>query len=164
MERYTVEVDKQYLQFCSSHFILFKGRREPLHGHNFHCGVTLEGELTGDGYVLDFGDIKQAARQACDAIDHRVLLPGQSAEISVRREGTRVQTRYRGDLLFDLPATDVCVLPLANATTEQLARYLAGEIETLLPAAARRSLRRIAVMVEETPGQRARYEREIRAA
>ena len=151
------------MQFCSAHFILHKGRREALHGHNFHCTVVLEGDLTADLYVIDFSDAKAAARQACDAIDHRVLLPGDSTAIQVAVEGRRVSVSHGADLLYVLPVADVCILPLANITTEQLARYLSHEIAGLLPPEARRSLRSIEVQVEETPGQRATYHRHLDA-
>lgn len=163
LERYSVIVDKQYLQFCSAHFILYKGRREPLHGHNFHCTVILEGDLTADLYVIDFADAKAAARRACDAIDHRVLLPGSSTVIRVVVQGRYVTVSQDQDLLFILPNADVCVLPIANVTTEEIARYLSHEIAGLLPPEAQRSLRSIEVQIEETPGQRATYRRQLNA-
>ena len=162
VERYRVAVDKQYLQFCSAHFITFKGRREPLHGHNYHCSVVLEGELAPDGYVIDFGDVKQAARQACDGLDHLTLLPGESPLVVVEKDGTDVRVTYGADR-FVLPAQDVRVLPLPNTTSEHLARFIASELLRLLPEGARASLRAIEVGVEEAPGQRAWYRRDLPA-
>jgi len=164
LERYSVIVEKQDLQFCSAHFILHKGGREPLHGHNFHVTVILEGDLTTDHYVIDFGDVKAAARRACAALDHRVLLPGRSDDIHLVAAGQRISVLHGADLLFVLPVGDVCILPLANVTTEQLARYLSNEIVDLLPAEAQQSLQVIEVHVEETPGQRATYRRRLRPA
>lgn len=162
LERYSVIVDKQYLQFCSAHFIHFKGQREALHGHNFHCSVMLEGDLTADHYVIDFADAKAAARRACEAIDHRVLLPGAGNEVQVELSGNLVSVSCYGEPLFVLPAVDVCILPLANVTAELLAHYLTGEIINFLPEEGRRSLHEITVEVEETPGQRAAYRRVLR--
>ena len=164
LDRYSVIVEKQDLQFCSAHFILHKGGREMLHGHNFHCAVILEGDLTTDHYVIDFGDIKAAARQACAALDHRVLLPGTSADIHLVVAEERISVLYGADLLFVFPVGDVRILPLANVTAEQLARYLSGEIVGLLPTAAQQSLQVIEVHVVETPGQRATYRRLLRPA
>jgi 6-pyruvoyl-tetrahydropterin synthase len=163
LERYSVVIDKQYLQFCSAHFILYKGGRESLHGHNFHCTVILEGDLTADLYVIDFADAKAAARQACDALDHRVLLPGSSSVVRVATQGEQVTVSQGQDLLFTLPGADVCILPLANVTTEQLAHYLSQEIARHLAPEALQSLRSIEVQVEETPGQRATYRRHLNA-
>ena len=164
LERYSVIVEKQDLQFCSAHFTLQKGGREPLHGHNFHVTVILEGDLTTEHYVIDFGDVKAAARRACAALDHRVLLPGRSDALHLVTAEQRLSVFYGDDLLLVLPLSDVCILPLANVTTEQLARHLSGEIIALLPAKAQQSLHTIEVHVEETPGQRATYRRELRSA
>jgi 6-pyruvoyltetrahydropterin/6-carboxytetrahydropterin synthase len=162
LEGYRVVVDKQYLQFCSAHFITFKGAREPLHGHNYHCSVAIEGDLAPDGYVLDFGDVKAAARRACAALDHLVLLPGESRELQVDRQGAAVQVRYREER-FLFPAADVAVLPLTNTTSEYLARYLAEQILRALPQGELAHLRAIEVGVEEAPGQRAWYRRDLGA-
>ena len=155
-------LEKQDLQFCSAHFILHKGGREALHGHNFHVSVILEGDVTTDHYVIDYGDVKAAARRDCAALDHRVLLPGSSDDIHLVAAEQRISVLHGDDLLFILPVSDVCILPLANVTTEQLARYLSGEIGDLLPLDAQPSLHAIEVHVEETPGQRATYRRELR--
>ena len=157
-------VEKQDLQFCSAHFIVHKGRREALHGHNFHVSVILEGDVTTDHYVIDYGDVKAAARRACAALDHRVLLPGSSDDIHLVAAEQRLSVLQGDDLLFVLPSSDVCILPLANVTTEQLARYLSGAIGDLLPEEAQQSLHAIEVHVEETPGQRATYRRRLRPA
>jgi len=80
------------------------------------------------------------------------------------QRGNASPVLHGADLLFVLPVGDVCILPLANVTTEQLARYLSNEIVDLLPAEAQRSLHAIEVHVEETPGQRATYRRRLRPA
>lgn len=162
MEQYAVVIEKQDLQFCSAHFIVHKGTREPLHGHNFHVTVMLEGPLTSDYYVIDFGDVKAAARRVCAALDHRVLLPGKRDDIHLVAAEQRLSVLHAGDLLFVFPVDDVCILPLANVTTEQLARYLCGEIVGQLPLEAQELLQVIHLTVEETPGQSATYRRQLR--
>ena len=63
---YQVHVFKDYLKFSAAHFIAYKGFREPLHGHNYQVSVRVEGSLGADGYVLDFGVVKQAAKRICE--------------------------------------------------------------------------------------------------
>ncbi len=138
------------------------GTREPLHGHNYHCSVIVEGNLLPDGFVVDFGDLKRAARAACDALDHLVLLPGQSQEVSVEQTGSAVRVCYREDR-FEFPAADVCVLPIPNTSSEHLARYLSTDILRRLPGEIAKGLRSIRVGVEEAPGQRAYVRRELTA-
>ena len=68
---FTVEVDSVDFKFSSSHFVAFQGFRERLHGHNYTVKVRLEGGngLNADGYVLDFGDVKKAVKDACKAFN-----------------------------------------------------------------------------------------------
>ena len=51
-----IEVAKDYFNFASAHFLIFaKGRREPLHGHNYQVSVAMEGELDrGRGIGLHY--------------------------------------------------------------------------------------------------------------
>jgi len=66
---YRVQVFKDYLKFSAAHFIAYKGFREPLHGHNYQVSVRVDGGLGADGYVLDFGLVKQAVKRVCDRLD-----------------------------------------------------------------------------------------------
>ena len=162
-EHYRIVVDKQYLEFASAHFVTMKGTREPLHGHNYHCGVVVEGDLTDDGYVLDFSDVKRAARDACRLLDHLVLLPEHHPELRVERREGQVWVDYRQDH-FEFPAADVLLLPVANTTAELLAQYLAGEIAKRLPAEKSERVLIIEVMVEEAPSQAAWFRTELNDA
>ena len=50
-----------------------------LHGHSFQVRIHVRGETgTESGWVIDFGDIKQAFAPLHDALDHRYLndIPG----------------------------------------------------------------------------------------
>jgi 6-pyruvoyltetrahydropterin/6-carboxytetrahydropterin synthase len=67
---YRVSVTKDYLVFAAAHFITFAGHRcEPLHGHNYRVGVSLEGALDEESwYVVDFSVLKAILRRECDAM------------------------------------------------------------------------------------------------
>lgn len=42
-------------EFCAAHAIVIDGRREPVHGHNWHVTVGLAGEtLDSNGLLCDF--------------------------------------------------------------------------------------------------------------
>ena len=49
-----------------------------LHGHSYKVRVYVAGELDRNGFVVDFGDIKKAARPVFDQLDHNFLnqIPG----------------------------------------------------------------------------------------
>lgn len=45
-----------------------------LHGHSFRFDVIVEGEVDpSKGYLIDYGDIKQAAEPIVKRLDHRYL-------------------------------------------------------------------------------------------
>ncbi len=61
--------------FAAAHNLLnFKGKCEELHGHNWKIEVTVTGEdLETNGLLIDFQDIKQAAKAVLDRLDHTYL-------------------------------------------------------------------------------------------
>ncbi len=69
LQRYSVVVSKDYLKFSAAHFIAYKGFREPLHGHNYQVSVAISGVVGPDGYVLDFGIVKQLTKEVCAELD-----------------------------------------------------------------------------------------------
>jgi 6-pyruvoyltetrahydropterin/6-carboxytetrahydropterin synthase len=52
----------------------YKGKCEHLHGHNYKVHVSARSESTGQGgMVIDFGDLKHAARPILEKLDHSFL-------------------------------------------------------------------------------------------
>jgi 6-pyruvoyltetrahydropterin/6-carboxytetrahydropterin synthase len=127
-ERYTVRVSKDYLVFCSGHFISYEGDKcERLHGHNYRAAVEVEGELDVNRYVFDFIALKRRTRALTDELDHRMLLPTLNPLIRVEERGRGVHVSYR-DREWLFPRDDCVLLPVENTTAELLARYLAGRL------------------------------------
>lgn len=151
---YRIEVHKDYLGFAAAHFITFKGKCERLHGHNYQVWIEIEGELTDEGYVFDFTELKQLAKELCDALDHRVLLATENPRIAVRRDGQSIIASYESQV-YQFPAGDVALLPISNTTAELLATYLAGQLVQRLRDVPQHALSAISVWVAEGPGQRA---------
>src|SRR5207237_7402369 len=81
-----------------AHFITFPGHRcEKLHGHNYRTRVVVEGGLDPEAhYVLDFSMLKDLMKRLTDEIDHKVLLPLESAKIHVSEEGDTVRVAVAG--------------------------------------------------------------------
>ena len=157
-ETYTVRVTKDYLVFCSGHFISYEGDKcERLHGHNYRTAVEIEGELDENRYVFDFIALKNRTKAITDELDHRMLLATRNPHIVVEERSNGIHVRYRNrEWLF--PREDCVLLPIENTTAELLARYIAGRLVEDLhthhgycPAVLR-------VEVEETIGQSATVE------
>src|SRR5947209_4324296 len=133
-ERYTVRVSKDYLVFCSGHFISYEGDRcERLHGHNYRASAEIEGDLDENRYVFDFIALKNTLRAITDELDHRMMLATANPHIRVEETGKSVHVRYRErEWLF--PREDCVLLPIENTTAELIARYIG---QRLLEAIAR---------------------------
>jgi 6-pyruvoyl-tetrahydropterin synthase len=155
-QSFRVYVTKDYLKFSAAHFIAYKGFRETLHGHNYRVTVDVEGELSGQGYVLDFGIVKRVARRVCNRLDDKVLIPAQSDCLQIHEEAGQISVRYEDDE-FRFPAKDVALVPIAHSSAEELARYLAVEIRQELVGEGVPPISAMEVGVEETTGQAAYY-------
>ena len=151
------------LRFAAAHMATLGDDLEPLHGHNYAVRCRVDGDLTGDHWVIDFGVLKRVLREACEALDHRFLLQTRSPLIDATLEGTPeggAWTVRFGAREYRFPASDVAALPIANTTAELLAEWLAGRVEESLRAGAHTNITRIAVDVEEMPGQTGGYRRD----
>lgn len=160
--RFSIEVEKDYFNFASAHFLIFAdGRREPLHGHNYQVSVAVEGELDRAGVLLDFITFKPLVKKVCDALDHRTLIQRDNPNLRIHERSRSIEVLYRGQRII-LPRRDVILLPLVNTSTEFLAEYVAGKIGR----AARREfpgakIRFIEVGIEETRGQKGIFRGEL---
>ena len=160
-ETYTVRVSKDYLVFCSAHFITYESQScERLHGHNYRVAAELEGPLDTNRYVFDFIALKDMMRQITDQLDHRVLLPTRSELIRVEELGTQVRTSFE-HRQWVFPRDDCVLLPIENTTAELLARWIAGELCRMLEKQKDYRPRRVQIEVEESFGQLASYERRL---
>ena len=155
--RFTLHVAKEFLSFSAAHFIAHRGSRELLHGHNYRLAVTVDGALGPDGYVIDFGLVKRAARRICDELDSRTLIPTRSDTLSiVEREG-EIEVTCEDGSRFLLPRKDVVLLPIVHTSVEELSRYLCERLGAELHTCASAELSAIEVSVGEAPGQAASY-------
>ena len=153
---FTITLGKEDFKFSAAHFTLFAdGKGELLHGHNYRVIVELRGPaLDGMGLLTDIAAVKDRIRAVCARLDEHTLIPEQSELLDLRPEGDSVEVRF-GERAYRLPQDDVTLLPLGNVTIELLARMLWDE---LAPSLDGTGLHTLAVAVEETAGQRCRYE------
>lgn len=160
MERWGIDIAKEYFKFSSAHFLIFPdGSRERLHGHNYRVFVEVDAGLGPHGLVIDFKQIKPVVRQLVDALDEHWLVPGEHPKLAVERGSDGVtRVEYAGET-WTAPSGDVIVLPINNTSSENLAGWFARE---LMAELGRRfpdvELDRLRVSVEETSGQRGVYE------
>ena len=161
-ERRAVTVEGIRLRFAAAHMATLGDDLEPLHGHNYIVRCRVEGALTADHWVIDFSALKRLVREACERLDHRFLLQRDSTLLEIEEQPDAWVVRF-GDREYRFPAADVAVLAIENSTAELLAQWLCGTVVAGLAAEGAENLTRIAVEVEEMPGQSGSYERELAA-
>ena len=152
-QRFAVNVHPGELHFNAGHFITFNGTCENLHGHNFHVRIHAEGDNNSDAFVIDFVQLNRIAAEICSQLHDKVLLPGNSSEVSLRREGEQLHIESHGRK-FSLPQENCEILPVDNTTAEMLAWYI---MESLIPRlralSALSQVDRLEVAVEEADQQ-----------
>lgn len=165
MERWSIELNKEYFKFSAAHFLIFPdGSAERLHGHNYRVYVEIDAELTRFGLVIDFKMVKPVVRELCDELDEHWLVPGLHPVLT---HGTRpdgiTEVRYL-ERYYAAPSEDVIVMPINNTSSENLATWFGRELSERLKARFQDLVvQRLRVAVEETAGQKGVYEFEARA-
>ena len=92
--------------FDSAHFLKgYEGKCSNLHGHRWRVIAQVRGEKLSEekqtrGMLLDFGDLKTALKEMCDALDHCLIYEAGSLRkktvIALEEEGFRlVQVPFR---------------------------------------------------------------------
>lgn len=157
MPKYEVYVSKESFKFNAAHFIAYRGYRERLHGHNYRMSVRIEGPVGDDGYVVDFGDIKRAARDVCRDLNERFLVPMRSDVITIDVGLGEVRMVCEDGTRFSLPQDDCVLLDIVHSSAEELAEFLCLRLRDALPVLQRRNVTTLEVGVAEAPNQEARY-------
>jgi len=168
---FEIKVTNDSFKFNAAHFVAFSGFRERLHGHNYRISVRLCGsrKIGGDGYVIDFGDVKAAVRAVCKRLNEHFLCPSFSdvLQISTFNDNskgfTSVKLVCEDGAVFVFPRDDVAMLPIVHATAEELAIYCWGEILSQLDAMFlfKRGVHAMEVTCAEAVGQEAVFRMDI---
>ncbi|MGW8256337.1 MAG: 6-pyruvoyl trahydropterin synthase family protein [Thermoguttaceae bacterium] len=128
MSDFIIRLSNDDLIFSAAHFITFEhGSSEALHGHDFRLTLEVPGPLNSQQYVVDFTIVHEIVKKLLSELDHRVLLPREHPCLRIQVAGEELEaTVDRRRWVF--PKEHCLLLPLANTTTEMLARYLAERI------------------------------------
>ena len=156
-----VKVEGGYLDFSSAHFITYGGKCERLHGHNYGVLVEIEGELGDDKLVFDFTVLKRLAKEICQQLNHRFLLPLHNPHLELLPSPEAWEIRFN-KRCYVFPRGDVVELPIDNSTAERLAEYICNQLYKKLAEYDIVRLRTLMVGVEEAPTQMAYYQMVLR--
>ena len=134
MEHYHVRIAGDDLIFSAGHFITFdRDVCERLHGHDYRVAAEVEGPLDENHYVVDFVALRETLKAILDELDHRVLLPTSHPTIRVSSGEREVDVAF-GERRWVFPRADCLLLPVANTTTELLARHIGRRLLERLEA------------------------------
>lgn len=152
-ERFRVRVSKDYLVFSAGHFITYQGGTcERLHGHNYRVAAEVAGALDENQYVVDFIALRDELRAIVDELDHRMLLPIEHPQIRVTADEREVTATF-ADRRWVFPRGDCLLLPVANTTSELLAKYIGLRLADALAARLGQAPDRLRIEVDECFGQ-----------
>jgi 6-pyruvoyltetrahydropterin/6-carboxytetrahydropterin synthase len=162
---FRIVLEKENFKFSCSHFtILGPLHAERLHGHNYYLRLDiLASEIDQAlGMVFDFNLVKPLVRDIVAGLDEMILLPGSSPYLKITKSESSVGATL-GSKKYLFPIEDVCILPIANVTSEELARMIAMELSPRIAQAVvlQSKLNRISVTVEETRGQAVAFEMDL---
>jgi len=151
-----VTVERNRLRFAAAHMATFGGTLEPLHGHNYDMIVEVEGTLTEDDWVWDFGELKRMARGIAEELDHRFLLQRNSRLLEIEELAGAWRITF-GERSYTFPADDVLALPIENSTAERISEWVSERLQAALRDAGAVNITRLTVGIEEMPGQTGWY-------
>ena len=155
MEHYHVRISKADLVFSAGHFITFDRRAcERLHGHSYRVAAEVHGPLDENHYVVDFVALGETLKRILHELDHHVLLPAEHPLVRVAADEREVEVRFE-DRRWVLPRSDCVLLPVANTTTELLARHIGRRLLDELQARCGTRPSLVRIEVDEGYGQSA---------
>lgn len=155
-KHYSIIIEKEYLNFAASHFIIFgNGKREPLHGHNYYVRIKGHGNTLASDMLFDFLKIKPVARNICNNLDHKLLMPSENPNYSYNYTSTNIEITLPNGTFFSIPKEDVITLPIKNISAERLAEYIASQLISDLKTQFNFEFKKLEVEVEESKGQSA---------
>lgn len=154
-----IEINGEYsgIKFSASHFIPGHDKCGRLHGHSYTLHLVLYGEKADDGMVMDFVELKKALRKIVDELDHRVLLPMHSKNVSIKK-GREVEVMV-GPKRYVFPNEDVAILDVSQTSAEELAEFIIIRLLKLLELPPNVSI--VEVGLDEERGQTAWVKKEV---
>ena len=122
-------MNSEAFKFSCAHFVAYQGFRERLHGHNYTVDVHLNGETTdegisalnNDGYLVDFGDVKKATKDACNSLNETFILPGESDVLEIKRVKSSNWKSHEDAMEYNIIENeDTTSLPMISTKSELL--------------------------------------------
>jgi len=153
---YILEVDgwKSGIRFSSAHLLPGHKKCGVLHGHTYAVHAKLYGEKDKQDFVIDFSIVKSSLRKISDRLDHKILIPKKNTYFQINDE--EIQVAFDGKK-YVFPKKDCILLPIKNATAENLAEFIL--VELLKEMDIPENIKKLEIGVDEGFGQGAWFEK-----
>ena len=121
----------QGLKWSAAHVIPGHPKCGMLHGHDYTLDIEILMPMSVEnmqtiqktGYLLDYGDVKKAAKEIIEPLDHKFLVPN-----SKKASGDRVEYQE-----ISVPMKMVCFLPVEVISSENLSLYFKKKMMEAFP-------------------------------
>jgi len=149
----TVELHKEELKFSAGHFMIFSAtHRENMHGHDYQVNVAFDCTVGSNGMSFDCRDYKKRLQKLCQQLDYRFLLPSQSEFLRLEETENSWIAHVCNEILPFLKK-DAVVLPICNATLEELSNWFLQQLIADTTALATHNIHGITVRVFNGRGE-----------
>ncbi len=149
---YKIEIDgwKAHIQFSAAHILPNCGKCARLHGHSYAISIQLQGQLTKNNLLIDFGVVKTSLQDIAAKLDHKFLISQHDTTTKIVDDHVEITLNNHA---YRIPTDDCAILPIQATTAEQLAKYVFSEFgkKVDLPSA----IKTVAIGISEGPGQTA---------
>lgn len=106
-------------------------------GQSWIVDVELEGDLDRQSMVLDFGEVKRRLKRAIDSgLDHTLIVPVQSPELSLAHAGDISELQFRSALgAYEHRSPTLAITPVDAAAIDEAAvtAHLRTSLAPILP-------------------------------
>lgn len=146
-----IQIDgwKVNLRFSAAHFIPSHSKCSRLHGHDYAVKLRIFGEAV-DGILIDFVEVKKSVREIISEMDHKLLVPKGERISHHKIENGECIVSYDGKRIV-ASMNDVFLCDTETSSSEELSALVASKLSKMIQFKS--NVKRIAVCVEEGPGQ-----------
>lgn len=129
---FTIVIDgwKRNIRFSAAHCILGHETCGRLHGHSYAISAKVIGEQQSNGMIMDFSEVSKVLKKIADHLDHRTLIPKENEVVQVNKDTVVLTTECK--TYYQFPIEDCVLLPMKQVTSEQLAKYVLQQLQSML--------------------------------
>lgn len=149
----TIELFRNDMKFSAAHFTIFSAtERERLHGHNYYVHASITAEFLSPGITYDYSITRKEILSLCKQLNEYLLLPQHSPYLKITENAENYLVEFNQDKMTFLKK-DTIILPIANVTSEELARWFLEKLTADKKALQEKRIHVLEIKISTTAGQ-----------